>query len=247
MDTKPSHGILLDQHIEIAREMLLGGADVAKDDENLLCGDPLNPIGERVGRTARMVLEAREFAGEPKLYVLNVQHELMIEQVIREVEKYQNHEPPLLGILVSPLLGLPMLRMMRLQTPAPMFVHSSGNASLLRSQVRLSLTVYAKLLRMIGMDALVNAPPFSDKWGGSVNEAAQLLRGSSVGFAGLPRLFCCFGGGLGMTHVRDTLKAFPGADYGYLVGGAICAYEGGPRAGAAALLAQLRQESGLCG
>jgi ribulose 1,5-bisphosphate carboxylase large subunit-like protein len=243
---KPSHGLLLDQHIQIAREMLLGGADVAKDDENLLCGDPLNPIGERVGRAARMILEAREITGRPKLYVLNVQHELMIEQVLREVDKYSKYEPALLGILVSPLLGLPMLRTMRLRTTAPIFVHSSGNASLLRSQVRLSLTVYAKFLRMIGMDAVVNAPPFSDKWGGSVSEATQLLQESTIGFAGLPRLFCCFGGGLGIKHVRDTLKSFPSADYGYLVGGAICAHEGGVRAGAAALLALLRQESGLC-
>jgi ribulose 1,5-bisphosphate carboxylase large subunit-like protein len=237
---KPSYGLDAESHFQRAQDILIGGADVAKDDENLSAGEPANPLIKRIAMAREVIERAQEQTGLPKLYVLNLQHESMILGVLPMIETINAQHPhPILGILWSPVLGVPFIRMLRGETKAPVFCHSSGMAQFVGGRFSLSRRAYATVVRLAGADALIHSPPVEGAWATKLSDIHSLCDGAMREYGHLTSMLCCFGGGLAMDQVDRVSRAISYYNFGYLVGGAFLSGAGTPRGCAQALSQEL--------
>jgi len=232
---KPSQGLAPSAHVELAVEAFRGGCDVVKDDENLLPADLENPLPERVSRLAPRIRTLREKLQRPLMYVVNIHSDVDAERYCRYLDEAGSALPPLFGALVSPMLGLPYLRLLRRATSVPLFCHSTGIGLFVSGAFRISRRAYIKLLRLTGIDALIHAPPFANGWQCSPELAAQLRTWCAEPMHDLPEILLTFGGGLGPTNYKHIRRILGTSEFGYLVGGSIFAHPRGPAAGAKSL------------
>lgn len=238
---KPSQGLSPSAHVDLALEAFRGGCDVAKDDENLLPDDAENPLLERVSRLMPRIRALRKELRRPFLYVANVHSDTEAERYCRYLASLGDDDPPLFGALVSPILGLPYLRRIRRASAIPLFCHSTGIGLFVSGAFRVSRSAYVKLLRLTGMDAMINAPPFAEGWQCSPVVAVQLLSACGESADGAPGMLLVFGGGLGPKNYEPIRRLLGTNRYGYLVGGSIFAHPRGAEMGARTLVGSIEE------
>lgn len=238
---KPSQGLTPAAHVELATEAFCGGCDVVKDDENLLPGDPENSFFDRVSRLIPRIRALRESLHRPLMYVFNIHSDVDAERYCHYLEEVGSALPPLFGALVSPMLGLPYLRRLRRATSIPFFCHSTGVGLFVGGAFRISRRAYLKLLRLAGIDTLIDAPPFAKGWQCSPELAVQLQTWCNEPMHDFPEILLTFGGGLGPKNYQHIRRILGTNEFGYLVGGSIFAHPRGPAAGAQSLIEAIEE------
>ena len=233
---KPSIGLTVGEHVSLVEEAFRGGCDVLKDDENLVPADPDNGLYERVAQIAPKIKQLRLETGRPLLYIFNIHSDTDAEEYISHLESFNKSEIPIFGALVSPILGLPYIRRLRRVFSGPLFCHSTGIALFVSGSFKLSYRAYIQMLRLCGVDSLIHAPPFSDKWQCAHALAVEINDYCMEPMHGLPSMLLSFGGGLGVGNFMPIRKLLGSSRFGYIVGGAIFAHPEGPHVGASCLL-----------
>ena len=146
---RPAVGLKTNQMVNIARETLLGGFDIYKDDE-LTCDTKLSPFKQRVIQMVDMKTKVENQTGEKKLYIANI-----IDDNDKSWEHYDIAvENGADGVLVSSALnGHSFLLNIRKKTKIPIFSHNSFIDPMTRHpKFGISYHLTMKLDRICGTD-----------------------------------------------------------------------------------------------
>ncbi|MFH1874338.1 MAG: RuBisCO large subunit C-terminal-like domain-containing protein [Pseudomonadota bacterium] len=149
---KPNIGLPAQDFADIAYQSLLGGLDIAKDDE--MQADCANsPLIERAKLMKQKVAEAAQKTGEPKIFLANITDEVdrLLELHDLAVENGAG------AVMVNSMtVGLSALRMLRKHATVPIVGHFDFIAPFARlSFFGVSQLVINKLQRLTGCDAII--------------------------------------------------------------------------------------------
>jgi ribulose-bisphosphate carboxylase large chain len=246
---KPKLGYTPEEYGKVAYEILVGGVDLVKDDENFT-----NQSFCRFEARAREVMKAIEKAeketGERKAWLANVTGPIKeMEKRIKLVADYGN---PFIMIdfLTAGWAALQHARELAEEYGLAIHGHRAFHAAFTRNPRHgVSMFLIAKLARMAGVDHLHVGTPGVGKMDAKTTEViehARILREQHYKpregdlfhleqpWAGLKPVLPVSSGGLHPGILPDVIKVM-GVDVLLQVGGGVLGHPDGPRAGAAAV------------
>ena len=151
---KPKMGLNPTDHAQAAYNAWFGGCDVVKDDENLT-SQKFNKFKDRVKKTLRLRDKAEKQTGEKKVYMANVTAET--NEMIRRMRflEDEGNEYAMVDIVTLGWSSLQTVREANTRLKLVLHAHRAGHAMFTRYEKHgMSMTVVAKLSRLIGMDQL---------------------------------------------------------------------------------------------
>lgn len=233
---KPSIGLPTEQHVERALEAFRGGCEIVKDDEQLYPDDPANLIEDRLKILAEKLPELRKKHQKNFMYVFNLASDEKILDYCKLIEQYSKEKIPVFGIMMSPLLGLPYLRLVRENTSLPIFSHPSGFGLYTRGPYGFSHYAIVKILRLLGIDCIIHPGVYSNIAYADEKIGKAAKNACDEKLDGIKQSLLAFGGGMRKENYKQTLKLMNGNHFVFLVGGAIFGNKNGPKAGAKDLI-----------
>lgn len=149
---KPKLGLNEKEHAKVAYEAWTGGVDIVKDDENL-SSMRFNRFEDRIKETLRLRDKVEGETGEKKIYMPNVTAETREMLRRAEIVDAEGGEYMMIDILTS---GWSALQTLRDEGPELVIhAHRAGHAAFTRNKRHgISMTVIAKVARLIGVDQL---------------------------------------------------------------------------------------------
>lgn len=227
---KPKLGLHPDDHAKVAYEAWVGGCDIVKDDENL-SNQGFNPFLERVLKTLEMRKKAEEETGEKKVYMPNVTAET--DEMLRRAKfvKDNGGRYAMVDIVTCGFSSVQTLR--NKGFGLVLHAHRAMHAAFTRNKKHgMSMTVLAKLARLVGMDQIHIGTVIGKMEGGKeVIVIAEWLRNE---FYDLNTTFPVCSGGLHPGHVPKLVKML-GNDIIIQAGGGIHGHRMGTKHGAIAM------------
>ncbi|HID08949.1 TPA: ribulose-bisphosphate carboxylase large subunit, partial [Candidatus Micrarchaeota archaeon] len=151
---KPKVGLDVERYAEVAREVLAGGVDLLKDDENLT-NQRFNRFEERVKRVVRVIDEVEKETGESKGYLANVTAE--VKEMERRIKLVADVGNPFIMVdfVIVGWSALQTVRDAAEDYGLAIHAHRAFHAAFTRSSAHgASMFVLAKLARLVGVDHL---------------------------------------------------------------------------------------------
>jgi ribulose-bisphosphate carboxylase large chain len=234
---KPKLGLDSKEHARVAYEAWVGGVDIVKDDENL-ADMKFNSFSRRITETLKMRDKAESLTGEKKIYMPNITSETQ-EMLSRAVKVKENGgEYVMVDILTAGWAALQTLRNADLDLV--IHAHRAGHAALTRRKRHgISMTVIAKVARLIGVDQLHIGTFGVGKMIGSPKEDLEYKEALEGEMFGIKPVLAVASGGL-HPGVIDELIKIAGKDIVIQAGGGIHGHRGGTRSGARAMRQAIR-------
>lgn len=229
---KPKLGLNWKEHAKVAYEAWIGGIDIVKDDENL-AGMKFNPFKERITETLRMRDKAEEETGEKKIYMPNITSETM--EMLRRAEfvKENGGEYVMIDILTAGWASLQTVRNAGLDMV--IHGHRAGHAALTRHERHgISMTVLAKVARLVGVDQLHIGTFGVGKMMGTPEEDLEYKRALEEELLDIKPVLAVASGGL-HPGLIEALVRISGNDVVIQAGGGVHGHPKGTRAGARAM------------
>ena len=149
---KPKVGLDTERYAKVAYEILSGGVDLLKDDENLT-NQKFNPFMKRLDAVMKVIDKVEIETGEKKGYLVNITAETkeMIKRA-KAVADYGN-EFVMIDILTAGWAALQTLREELEELKLAIHAHRAFHAAFTRNPDHgMSMLMVAKLARLIGVD-----------------------------------------------------------------------------------------------
>lgn len=246
---KPKVGLDVEEYAEVAREVLAGGVDLLKDDENLT-NQRFNRFEERVKRVVRVIDEVEKETGESKGYLANVTAE--VKEMERRIKLVADVGNPFIMVdfVIIGWSALQTVRDAAEDYGLAIHAHRAFHAAFTRSPAHgASMFVLAKLARLVGVDHLHVGTPGVGKLEAKTRDVVSLARllrepeyvpeeGDAIHLRqpwyGLKPVFPTSSGGLHPGTLPAVIQHL-GLDVIIQVGGGVLGHPDGPRAGARAV------------
>ncbi|MCE4613703.1 MAG: type III ribulose-bisphosphate carboxylase [Desulfurococcales archaeon] len=246
---KPKIGYTADEVEKLAYEILAGGMDYIKDDENLA-----SPSYCRFEARAKAIMKAIEKAenetGERKAWIANITADVReMERRLRLVADYGNPYV-MVDVVIAGWSTLTYIRDLAEEHGLAIHGHRAMHAAMTRNPLHgVSMFTLAKLYRIIGIDQLHVGTPGVGKLEAKVIDVIRNVRvlRSQVykpdpddiahleqPFNGIKPALPVTSGGLHPGTLPEVVKHM-GIDLVIQVGGGVIGHPDGPRAGAAAV------------
>lgn len=228
---KPNVGLDPVSFANIAHEALVGGLDVAKDDEMLADAD-YSPFGKRMQFVGRAIQSAQELSGEKKMFIANITDE--IDNLIRlhdiAIENGIN------AVMVNAMaIGLSAIRMLRKNVAVPIFAHFDCIAPMSRHPYfGVSTTVITKLQRLCGCDCIV-MPGFGERMMTPDEEVIANCTECSRPLGVIKSVLPVPGGGDWAGTLPLMYERLHTLDFAMVPGRGVFSHPAGPKAGAKSL------------
>jgi len=228
---KPNIGLPPEPFAELAYQGMLGGLDIAKDDE-LLADAPWSTLAERSQRIGKARRKAEEITGEKKIYLANITDEVdrLLELHDLAVKNGAN------AVMVNGMTtGLSAVRMLRKHTQVPLFAHFDLFAACTDiGFFGVHSRVFTKLQRMVGFDCII-FPGFGKRM---KTPDEEVLDNVQTCLAPMGDLLPCLPVPAGSQWAGSTSKLYERLgtiDFGIVPGRAVFEHPMGPEAGAKSL------------
>ncbi len=245
---KPKVGFTPEELEAVAYEILVGGMDYVKDDENLA-----SPSFCRFEGRAKAVMKAIDRAekesGERKAWLANITADVReMEKRLKLVADYGNPFV-MVDVVIAGWSSLTYIRDLAEEYGLAIHAHRAFHAAFTRNPAHgLSMFALAKLLRVVGVDQLHVGTPEVGKLEAKARDViniSRVLRESVYVPEGDPMrlrqewhhikpVFPTSSGGLHPGTLPEVIKSL-GVDVVIQVGGGVLGHPGGPREGAAAV------------
>lgn len=149
---KPKVGLTTEKYAEVAYEILSGGVDLLKDDENL--GNlTFNKFEARLEAVMKVIDKVEKETGERKGYLINVTAET--KEMLRRAKLVADYGNPfvMIDFVLAGWSGLLSLRELTEDLKLAIHAHRAFHAAFTRGEDHgMSMLVLAKLARVIGVD-----------------------------------------------------------------------------------------------
>lgn len=246
---KPKVGYTPEEVEKLAYEILIGGMDYIKDDENLT--DPSYCKFEKRAKSIMKIIDKVEKeTGERKVWFANITSDVKeMEKRIKIVADYGNPYI-MVDVVVSGWAVLKHIREVADEYGLAIHAHRAMHAAFTRNPYHgISMFVLAKLYRIIGVDQLhVGTAGAGKLEGGKIDviRYARILRETHFKpdpddvyhleqeFHHIKPAFPVSSGGLHPGNLPPVIEAL-GSEIILQVGGGVIGHPDGPRAGAAAV------------
>ncbi len=245
---KPKVGLTAEEYAKVAYEILTGGVDLLKDDENLT-DQKFNKFEERLSKVMRVIDRVERETGERKGYLVNVTSETEeMKRRVKLVADYGN-EFIMVDILAAGWSALQTIRKIVEDLGLAIHAHRAFHAAFTRNRKHgVSMYVIAKLSRLVGVDHIHIGVPVG-KMEADVKEVLTTERvlvekefNPSPGdrlhlkqcWYNIKPVFPAASGGLHPGLLPEVVKLM-GKDIIVQVGGGVLGHPDGPRAGATAV------------
>jgi ribulose-bisphosphate carboxylase large chain len=210
-------GLPANQLADLAYKFAAGGIDIIKDDHGL-ANQPFASFAERVERCAEAVQKGSKKAGRKILYAPNV------TAPAGELEKRVSfaRQKGATALLICPgLTGFDSMRLLADDETVglPIFAHPAFLGSFVTSPENgiSHFALFGQLMRLAGADASIY-PHSGGRFGFTLEECREIIKGSSTPMGNLKTLFPTPGGGMNLKRIPELMD-FYGNDVMFLVGG----------------------------
>lgn len=225
---KPKLGLRTVHHVKTAYNAWVGGCDIVKDDENL-SNQSFNRFSKRVKDTLKMRDLAERKTRERKAYLPNITAET--DKMIRRAKYVKEHGGRYVMVDVL-TVGFSALQTLR-EHSFGLIIHGhrAMHAAITKNPKHgISMKVFAKLLRVVGVDQL-HVGTAVGKMAESKEEVLENVRALKDKMYDIKKVMPVASGGLHPLLIPDIIKIF-GKDVIIQMGGGIHAL--GTRVGAMA-------------
>jgi ribulose-bisphosphate carboxylase large chain len=228
---KPNIGLDTDTFANIAFESWMGGLDVAKDDE-MLADTSWSPLKLRAMRVGRMRAEAEQKTGKPKIYLANITDEVDRLCELHDIAVAAGANAVMVNGVTT---GLSAIRMLRRHAEVPIVAHFDMIAACSRLPFfGVATTVFSKLQRMVGFDAII-MPGFGSRMMTAEDEVLANCASCSEPMGHMERSLPVPGGSDWAGTLGPMLEKMGTIDFGMVPGRGVFGHPMGPRAGAKSL------------
>ena len=225
---KPNIGLAPEPFAEIGYQGLLGGLDIAKDDE-MLADPDWSPLAERAALLGAARRRAEQETGVPKVYLANITDEVdrLVDLHDIAVERGAN------AVMVNALpVGLSAVRMLRRHATVPLFAHFPFIAALSRlPHYGVHTRVMTKLQRIAGFDVII-MPGFGPRMMTSEDEVLENIAACTEPMGGIKPALPVPGGSDSAATLPRVYDKVGNVDFGFVPGRGVFGHPMGPRAGA---------------
>jgi ribulose-bisphosphate carboxylase large chain len=227
---KPKLGLGTKEHAKVAYEAWTGGCDIVKDDENL-ADQSFNKFKSRVRASLKARNKAERETGERKVYMANVTAET--EDMIKRAKfiKDSGGRYAMVDVITVGWSGFQTLREENL--PLVLHGHRAMHAAMTKNKKHgISMKVFAKLLRIVGIDQL-HVGTGMGKMSETKSEVLENVHALTDKMHDVKKVMPVASGGLHPLMIPDLIKIF-GKDVIIQMGGGIHGHPMGTHAGAIA-------------
>lgn len=229
---KPKFGLSTQEYIKLVYESWSGGADIVMDDVKLADHDS-NPFYDRLVGVIEARRKAEHESGQMKLYYPNISARIGEMYARGKFVREMGGRAVLIDIFSVGFSGLQFIRDQGLglilygsRAMHGAFVHTNKHG--------ISMSVFAKLIRLSGIDMLQIGSVFNNKEGNDTNEEVDIHTFLQSQWFGLKPIMPLVSGGLHPGVVPDIYNKL-GKDIVIHFGGAIHGHPDGSKAGAKAV------------
>ncbi|HEX5634789.1 MAG TPA: RuBisCO large subunit C-terminal-like domain-containing protein [Gemmatimonadales bacterium] len=228
---KPNIGLPPGPFAEIGEQGLLGGLDIAKDDE-MLTDTPWSPLAERAALLGAASARATAATGAPKLYMANVTDEVECLVPLHDAAVAAGAGCLLVNALP---VGLSGVRQLRAHTRVPLFGHFPFIASFSRLPgYGVHSRVFTRLQRLAGLDAVI-MPGFGPRMMMPEHEVLENVRACLEPMGPIRPCLPVPGGSDWAGTLEDVYRRLGTVDFGFVPGRGVFGHPMGPAAGATSL------------
>ena len=246
---KPKVGYTPDEVEKLAYELLAGGMDYIKDDENLVSPSYCR-FEERAKRIMRIIDRVEKETGERKVWFANITAD--VREMVRRLKLVADYGNPyvMVDVVVTGWAALTYIRDLAEEYGLAIHAHRAMHAAFTRNPYHgISMFVLAKLYRVIGVDQIHIGTPGVGKLEAKTKDVvnyAKVLREVKYvpepddpmhleqEFYHIKPALPVSSGGLHPGTLPVVVKHL-GTDLVIQVGGGVIGHPDGPRAGAAAV------------
>ena len=239
---KPSIGLNNDEFVHAAREALLGGADIVKDDE-LLVTDPSSAL-DRTRRMVGALKEVEDITGRRKMYVVNIfgilhhSRERLNVLVGSGLGEHSN-----LGVMICPhwssFCAIEELTGELASLQWPIVCHNSGFTTMSGPKdTGISLGTLVGLQRLAGADIIIVPSPYGS-FEIEEDEVKACYSASTSTALPIKRSLLAMAGKKNPSNIGATLDLTGSPDSALVIGSGIYGHEDGPGSGAKECLASV--------
>lgn len=149
---KPCIGLSAEKFAQRAKEALLGGADIVKDDE-LICNPPYNTLSERVTEVARVVKAVKQKTKEEKMYFAFIGSGAP-SQIIKNAKIAKDSGAD--GFMVSPAInGFEIIQDLKNEFGLPIIAHNALQYGAYTKNHGFAFSIFALFQRLCGADIII--------------------------------------------------------------------------------------------
>jgi ribulose-bisphosphate carboxylase large chain len=202
----------------LARQFVLGGMDMIKDDHGLT-DQVCSPFEERVSLCAEAVNRASKETGFPSIYIANI---TAPNKDVANRARFAKAAGAS-GIMVAPgIIGMDLMRELADDDSIglPILTHPALQGSFVTGPGGIAHGVlFGTLARLAGADATI-FPNFGGRFSFSREECADIVQGTAQPMGHLKDIFPAPGGGMSLARVPEMLETY-GRDLIFLIGGGL--------------------------
>ena len=225
---KPNIGLPPEALAELGYQGLIGGLDIAKDDE-MLADVPWCPLEERAKLLGAAAARASRETGAPKWYLANITDE--VDRLAELHDVAVKHGAG--AVLVNALpVGLSGVRMLRKHATVPLIAHFPFIAAFSRlAAYGIHSRVMTRLQRMAGFDAII-MPGFGGRMFTPEHEIVECVRACLEPMGSLRPALPVPGGSDSAATLEGVYRRVGTRDFGFVPGRGVFGHPEGPGAGA---------------
>ena len=211
-------GLSSQELADLARQFVLGGMDMIKDDHSLT-DQSCSPFEERVNLCAEAINKASKETGLPSIYIANIT--APNKEVARRGRFAKAAGAG--GIMVAPgIVGMDLMRELADDDSIglPILAHPALQGSFVTGQGGISHgVIFGQLARLAGADATI-FPNFGGRFSFSREECTDIAEKTSLPMGHVKAIFPAPGGGMSLARVPEMLETY-GRDLIFLIGGGL--------------------------
>lgn len=231
---KPKIGFDSDEYAEVSYEILSGGIDLIKDDENLT-SLKFNKFEDRLRKVFKVIERVEEETGEKKGFLINITGPVKtMEKRAKLVSEYGGIYV-MIDIIVVGWASLQHMRDICDDLGLAIHAHRAMHASFTRNKKHgITMKVVAKISRLIGVDQ-IHTGAIVGKLEAPKEEVLEINNFLRSSWYHIKPVFPVSSGGLHPGLIPRVLEINGSNDLVIQVGGGVMGHPDGPRAGAKAV------------
>ena len=231
---KPKIGFDADETAKVAYEILSGGIDLLKDDENLT-SLKFNKFEDRVEKVFKTIEKVENETGEKKSYLVNITGPVDVMEKRAKIVSDYGGNYIMIDIITVGWAALQYMRKIAGDLNLAIHAHRAMHASFTRNKKHgITMLVVAMLARLAGVDQ-IHTGAIVGKLEAEKEEVLNINRFLREEWYHIKPIFPVASGGLHPGLLPEVLKINETVDLVIQVGGGVLGHPDGPKAGAKAV------------